>query len=179
MPLTRSFGLLRSVWYTTQYRSVSSMSLRCSSALASESSATSLPCSGDRQEEVPAPNIAGPKRMSRDPVTITFTMPLEKKRIDVRRFDPTKMQKVSLFETPHLFCDVYCLEPGQMQKPHRHEGADKVYAVLEGEVLVRVGSEGEVLEAGAAVLAPAGVDHAVENKGPARAAVLVFMAPKP
>lgn len=117
--------------------------------------------------------------MSRDPVTITFTMPLEKKRIDVRRFDPTKMQKVSLFETPHLFCDVYCLEPGQMQKPHRHEGADKVYAVLEGEVLVRVGSEGEVLEAGAAVLAPAGVDHAVENKGPARAAVLVFMAPKP
>ena len=30
-----------------------------------------------------------------------------------------------------------------------------------------------------AVLAPAGINHAVENKGPARAAVLVFMAPKP
>jgi len=117
--------------------------------------------------------------MSGDLVTITFTMPLEKKRIDVRRFDPAKMQKVSLFETPRFFCDVYCLEPGQMQKPHRHEGADKVYAVLEGEVLVRVGSEGEVLGAGAAVLAPAGIDHAVENRGPARAAVLVFMAPKP
>ena len=106
-------------------------------------------------------------------------MPLEKKRIDVRRFDPAKMQKINLFETAHFFCDVYCLEPGQMQKAHRHEGADKVYAVLEGEVLVRVGSEGEVLGAGSAVLAPAGIDHAVENKGPARAAVLVFMAPKP
>jgi quercetin dioxygenase-like cupin family protein len=51
--------------------------------------------------------------------------------------------------------------------------------LLEGEVVVRVGSEGEVLGAGSAVLAPAGIDHAVENKGPARAAVLVFMAPKP
>jgi quercetin dioxygenase-like cupin family protein len=106
-------------------------------------------------------------------------MPIDVKRTDVRRFDPAKMQKVALFETPRFFCDVYCLEPGQAQKPHRHESADKVYAVLEGEVLVRVGQETAVLSAGAAALAPAGSDHGIENHGAARAAVLVFMAPRP
>jgi quercetin dioxygenase-like cupin family protein len=106
-------------------------------------------------------------------------MPIPIQRLDVRRFDASKMQKLNLFETPRFFCDVYCLEPGQAQKPHRHEAADKVYAVLEGEVLVRVGEETAAVAAGAAVLAPAGQDHGVENRGPARAAVLVFMAPHP
>ncbi|HEY6098190.1 MAG TPA: cupin domain-containing protein [Anaeromyxobacter sp.] len=106
-------------------------------------------------------------------------MPIPIRRLDVRRFDAAKMQKLNLFETPRFFCDVYCLEPGQAQKPHRHEGADKVYAVLEGEVRVRVGEESATVAAGAAVLAPAGTDHGVENAGPARAALLVFMAPRP
>jgi quercetin dioxygenase-like cupin family protein len=106
-------------------------------------------------------------------------MPLETKRIDVRRFDPAKMQKIKLFETPRFFFDIYCLEPGQMQKPHRHAGADKVYAVVDGSVLVRVGAESGTLAAGDAVLAPADVEHSVENPGPGRAAVLVFMAPSP
>jgi mannose-6-phosphate isomerase-like protein (cupin superfamily) len=106
-------------------------------------------------------------------------MPLDVKRLDVRRFDPAKMQKLSLFETPRFFCDVYCLEPGQAQKPHRHEGADKVYAVLEGEVVARVGDDLAALRAGDAVLAPAGLDHGIENPGPGRAALLVFMSPPP
>jgi len=106
-------------------------------------------------------------------------MAIEVKRIDARRFVADKMQKLNLFETPRFFCDVYCLEPGQAQKPHRHEGADKVYAVLEGEVVARVGEERATLRPGEAVLAPAGLDHGVENAGPARAALLVFMAPAP
>src|SRR5690242_3799154 len=106
-------------------------------------------------------------------------MPLTLSRFDARRFEPAKMQKINLFETPRFFCDVYCLEPGQAQKPHRHDAADKVYAVLEGEVVARVGDEHATLGPGAAVLAPAGVDHGLENAGTARAAVLVFMAPRP
>ncbi|HEY6003717.1 MAG TPA: cupin domain-containing protein [Anaeromyxobacter sp.] len=106
-------------------------------------------------------------------------MPIPIQRLDARRFDASKMQKVNLFDTPRFFCDVYCLEPGQAQKPHRHDAADKVYAVLEGEVLVRVGDESATVTAGSAVLAPAGRDHGVENPGPARAALLVFMAPRP
>jgi mannose-6-phosphate isomerase-like protein (cupin superfamily) len=106
-------------------------------------------------------------------------MPIPIQRLDARRYDASKMQKLSLFDTPRFFCDVYCLEPGQAQKPHRHDAADKVYAVLEGEVLVRVGEESATVAAGSAVLAPAGRDHGVENPGPARAALLVFMAPRP
>jgi quercetin dioxygenase-like cupin family protein len=106
-------------------------------------------------------------------------MSLETKRLDVRRFDAAKLQKLNLFQTPRLFCDVYCLEPGQAQKPHRHEGADKIYAVLEGEVLIRVGADSAAVGAGGAALAPAGIEHGLENPGPARAAVLVFMAPCP
>jgi mannose-6-phosphate isomerase-like protein (cupin superfamily) len=106
-------------------------------------------------------------------------MPLATKRVDIRRFDASKMQKVSLFETPRFFCDIYCLEPDQAQKPHRHEAADKVYVVLEGEVFVRVGDDEGALNAGEAILAPAGVDHGIDNRGGGRAALLVFMAPKP
>jgi quercetin dioxygenase-like cupin family protein len=106
-------------------------------------------------------------------------MALPIQRLDVRRYDPAKMQKINLFETPRFFCDVYCLEPGQAQKPHRHDESDKVYAVLEGEVRASVGEQSSLLGPGDAVLAPGGVDHALENHGPARAAVLVFMAPRP
>ena len=108
-----------------------------------------------------------------------MAMALDVKRFDVRRFDPAKMQKITLFETPRFFCDVYCLEPGQAQKPHRHDGADKVYAVLEGKVIAHLGEEAATLGVGDAMLAPAGIDHGLENPGPARAAVLVYMAPKP
>ncbi len=106
-------------------------------------------------------------------------MPLDIKRLDVRRFDGAKMQKINLFETPRFFCDVYCLEPGQSQKPHKHDDADKIYAVLEGTVLARVGGESASLGAGDSVLAPAGLDHGLENQSAGRAAVLVFMAPRP
>jgi quercetin dioxygenase-like cupin family protein len=106
-------------------------------------------------------------------------MTIETRRIDVRRFDAAKLQKLNLFQTPRFFCDVYCLEPGQAQKPHSHQGADKVYAVLEGKVRVQLGAEQAWLAAGDAVLAPAGVEHGLDNPGPARAAVLVFMAPGP
>ena len=98
---------------------------------------------------------------------------------DTREFRPEKMAKVNLFETPRMFCDVYCLEPGQEQKPHAHAGADKIYYVLEGEGLFTVGEEQQSLGEGTAVLAPSGVDHGVRNASDARLRLLVFMAPNP
>ena len=97
----------------------------------------------------------------------------------LRRFSPEKMQKLNLFETERFFCDVYCLLPGQEQKPHAHAASDKVYAVLDGQVEVRVGSESRILSAGEAALAPAGSDHGLRNTSGTPAAVLVFMAPRP
>jgi mannose-6-phosphate isomerase-like protein (cupin superfamily) len=95
------------------------------------------------------------------------------------RFNADKMQKVNLFDTERMFCDVYCFEPGQTQTPHAHKGSDKVYYVLQGNAEVRVGQETRTLGPGGAALAPAGLDHGIHNPGPVRLAVLVFMAPKP
>jgi quercetin dioxygenase-like cupin family protein len=96
-----------------------------------------------------------------------------------KKFDSAKMKKNSVFDTPHFFMDVYCFEPGQEQKPHSHEDADKVYYVLEGEGDFLVGDEHRTLGAGNAVLAPSGVDHGVANATESRLTLLVFMSPNP
>lgn len=95
------------------------------------------------------------------------------------QFSADKMRKNNLFSTDRFFCDVYCFEPGQSQAPHAHAGSDKVYYVIEGGGRFRVGEEEREMQAGGAVLAPAGAPHSVDNPGPQRLRVLVFMAPKP
>ena len=94
-------------------------------------------------------------------------------------FSPDKMKKVGLFETERFFLDLYCLEPGQSQKPHAHEGCDKVYLVVEGSGRVRVGDETRALARGEAVLAGSGEVHGIENDSGARLVVLTFMSPPP
>ena len=92
---------------------------------------------------------------------------------------PQKMQKISLFETENMFCDLYCLLPGQTQKPHSHKGADKIYFVLEGTGTFQIGDEESVLGPGMIVLAPSGVEHGVRNTSEGELNLLVFMAPNP
>jgi quercetin dioxygenase-like cupin family protein len=99
--------------------------------------------------------------------------------LSVKRFAEDKMQKVSLFDTPNCFCDLYCLQPGQSQKPHSHAGADKIYYVLEGEATIQVGDEEQVLSSGRIVLASSEVVHGVRNTSSQPLSLLVFMAPNP
>ena len=94
-------------------------------------------------------------------------------------FSADKMKKVGLVDTPNLFCDAYCFEPGQEQAGHRHAVGDKLYYVLEGAGRIRVGAEERAVSAGDLVCAPAGEEHGVRNPGPGRLALLVVMAPKP
>jgi quercetin dioxygenase-like cupin family protein len=94
-------------------------------------------------------------------------------------FAAERMKKVGLVDTPNLFCDVYCFEPGQEQAGHRHAVGDKLYYVLEGTGVAKVGHEERTVRPGDLVCAPAGEEHAVRNEGPARLTVLVVMAPKP
>lgn len=94
-------------------------------------------------------------------------------------FSSEKMKKVSLFDTPNLFCDAYCLEPGQEQVGHRHAVGDKLYYVLSGSGRIRVGDEEREVRPGDLACARAGEEHAVRNPGPERLALLVVMAPKP
>ena len=95
------------------------------------------------------------------------------------RFAAEKMTKNNLFTTERLFCDVYCFEPGQEQAAHSHAGSDKVYYVLSGTAIVRIGDEERHAAEGTAALAPSEVPHAVRNPGPERLMLLVMMAPKP
>lgn len=94
-------------------------------------------------------------------------------------FSAEKMKKVGLVDTPSLFCDVYCFEPGQTQAGHRHAVGDKLYFVLSGTGRISVGGDERSVAPGDLVCAPAGEDHAVRNPGPERLTLLVVMAPKP
>jgi mannose-6-phosphate isomerase-like protein (cupin superfamily) len=99
--------------------------------------------------------------------------------LDATRFSSEKMQKVNLFATKELFLDVYCLEPGQMQKTHTHATSTKFYVVLEGHARFEVAGETKDLGPGQAVLARAGEEHGVENRTRDRLILLVGMAPPP
>jgi quercetin dioxygenase-like cupin family protein len=94
-------------------------------------------------------------------------------------FAAEKMKKVGLVDTPNLFCDAYCFEPGQEQTGHRHAVGDKLYYVVSGSGRIRVGADERDVRPGDLVCAPAGDDHAVRNPGPDRLVLLVVMAPKP
>jgi quercetin dioxygenase-like cupin family protein len=97
----------------------------------------------------------------------------------VRRFAAEKLQKLNLFETAEMFCDVYCLEPGQAQKPHGHPGATKFYFVLEGAARFRTGDEERELGPGGPAWAAPGEEHGVAHHPPARAAPPGARAPNP
>jgi quercetin dioxygenase-like cupin family protein len=97
----------------------------------------------------------------------------------VSAFAGEKMKKSNLFTTDRMFCDVYCFEPGQVQKSHSHDGSDKIYYVLEGRALIQIGDDQREVGPGTAVLAPSGIDHGASNPGPDRMRMLVVMAPLP
>ena len=97
----------------------------------------------------------------------------------IKEFSEEKMKKVKLFDTENLFCDLYCLKPAQFQKIHTHQGADKVYFVLEGVGNFYIGDGQRRLKNGTALLAPAGVMHGVVNDSTSELIILVFMAPNP
>jgi mannose-6-phosphate isomerase-like protein (cupin superfamily) len=93
-------------------------------------------------------------------------------------FDERRMAKHRVFETDRTLTDLYCLDPGQEQLLHVHEGSDNVLVVLAGRVLVRVEDDTAEIGQYEAVLAPAGCKHALKNLGPDPAVVLVFVGPR-
>jgi mannose-6-phosphate isomerase-like protein (cupin superfamily) len=98
---------------------------------------------------------------------------------DVAEFSEAKMKKNAIFDSPHLFYDVYCLLPGQSQKVHAHQDSDKVYYVLRGTGSFTVGEEERDLGEGHAVIARAGESHGVRNETQEDLIILVTMAPRP
>jgi quercetin dioxygenase-like cupin family protein len=104
---------------------------------------------------------------------------MERRRLaELIGFDERRMAKHRVFETDRTLTDLYCLDPGQEQLLHVHEGSDKVLLVLAGRVLVRVDDDTEEAGQYEAVLAPAGSKHALKNLGPDPAVLLVFVGPR-
>src|SRR5687767_2521707 len=105
---------------------------------------------------------------------------MEPRTLDaLARFSPEKMQKVPVFDSARMLCDVYCLEPGQAQKVHAHDASDKVYLCVRGALRATIGAQEIELAPGQAVLAPAGVPHGVRNDGAEQAMAFVVTTPKP
>ena len=94
-------------------------------------------------------------------------------------FQDGKMARHRLAATARLHTDLYCLQPGQSQAAHVHGEPDKLYVGVEGRARIRVGAEVEWLEPGVLVVAPAGVEHGLENPTEAPFVALVVVAPPP
>ena len=95
------------------------------------------------------------------------------------RFSVDKMQKVSVFDSPKYFCDLYCLKPGQDQRIHSHAESDKIYLVLKGRGSFHIAGEERELAEGETVIARPGQDHGVRNSTAEDLVLLVFMTPRP
>ena len=90
---------------------------------------------------------------------------------------PEKFYKTTLWQGDHAMVGLNCLEPGQTQKIHAHDGADKFYFVLEGSGRFTVGDEEADAGAGSLIVAPSGIPHGVTNNGSGRLSILVSISP--
>jgi len=102
-----------------------------------------------------------------------------KRVASLAKFAPDKMAKNVLVQGNSLFAGLNSFEPGQEHTLHAHEGQDKLYVLLEGAGIVRVGEQTELLAAGDAAFAPSAVPHSIRNPGPERLVVMVVLAPPP
>jgi quercetin dioxygenase-like cupin family protein len=92
---------------------------------------------------------------------------------------PEKFYKTTLWHGEHMMVGLNCMEPGQTQKIHAHDNAEKFYFVLEGSGIFTVGNEERAVTVGSLIGAPAGIPHGVTNNGDQRLSLLVAIAPPP
>ena len=95
------------------------------------------------------------------------------------RFNTEKMGKSTIFMSERMLVGLNSFESGQEHALHGHANQDKVYHVLQGNGLFLLEEKNIEMDAGAMLIAPAGVPHGVRNTGAERLIVLVFMSPSP
>lgn len=91
--------------------------------------------------------------------------------------NPERFYKTTLWEGDRVMIGLNCLEPNQTQGVHVHQGAEKIYFVLEGRGTFTVGAETREASAGMLIVAPSGVPHGVTNSGRSRLSLLIAIAP--
>jgi quercetin dioxygenase-like cupin family protein len=93
------------------------------------------------------------------------------------KVSPDRMAKIALAITPRSQLDLYCLAPGQAQNAHSHDAQDKICFVLEGRGTFTLDGREDILDAGDALVAPAGASHGIVNTGARELLVLVVVTP--
>ena len=94
-------------------------------------------------------------------------------------FNPAKMGKSTLFQSPRLLVGLNCFEPGQEHALHAHVGMDKVYHVVSGRGRFLLADRELDMEAGTMLVAPEGVPHGIRNTSAERLVVVAVLAPAP
>jgi len=94
-------------------------------------------------------------------------------------WNPGKMGKSTLFESPRLLIGLNAFEPGQAHALHAHQGMDKLYYVLEGRGQFLLEDGERAMHAGDLLVAPDGVPHGIRNDSDSRLLVLAVLAPGP
>jgi quercetin dioxygenase-like cupin family protein len=110
-------------------------------------------------------------------VTQTFMFVLN--AASAAQFSPEKMGKTTLARGAQMLAGLNCFEPGQQHAMHSHAGQDKLYVVMEGTAIIRIGDQEETLAPGDIAFAADGVPHGVKNPGPGRLIVMAVLAPAP
>lgn len=101
------------------------------------------------------------------------------KPLDHAQGHAEKPYKHTFFQSERLLTGLNCLLPGQKQPIHDHATQDKFYYVLAGSGLFTVGETAQVCHVGELILAPAGIDHGVENQGTELLTFITVIAPFP
>jgi quercetin dioxygenase-like cupin family protein len=77
------------------------------------------------------------------------------------------------FHSEHMTFAYYEIAADAAVHRHRHDN-EEVWHVVEGELEVALGDTTRVVQAGQAVVVPAGAEHALSTAGPCRAIVVDF-----
>lgn len=82
---------------------------------------------------------------------------------DAATFSDARPEKIALFDSSKMMCDLYCLRPGQSTKPRTHADSDKLVLCLRGRLTVSIGHEEATIDADEVVLVRAGETHTIRN----------------
>jgi mannose-6-phosphate isomerase-like protein (cupin superfamily) len=97
--------------------------------------------------------------------------------VDYAKQRTDRPYKYTFFNTTHMLVGVNVLAPGQNQAIHDHQHQDKFYFVVEGTGQFTVGDQTVPCTPGTLILAPAGIEHGVQNPGTQRLVFLTTIAP--
>lgn len=98
---------------------------------------------------------------------------------DFVHFSDESLRRSTVFESPHLWCQLLCLARTQTYGPVRDDDSDAVFAVLAGEGAFMVDGKRRRLGQWGAVLVSAGQEVTIRNASVDPLVVMLTAAPPP